>query len=255
MSSNGTGNAANQPATRTGWRPRRSDSGPAATLVRALVTPKATMKVRAAVTAVRWNTCVASSGRTVRSCPSMPPTSALTPTRRLNWARFARSPSAMARGLGAAAVIRWRSAASRSARRPNRRPGPPGSHDPVPRADSPPSSPAPQDPPKPGGKWGRQRNGWGAGNMARGEIHKRAEVDHDRTRRQLAAKFVDREPCKLRSFHAIETRAALIHAPQPEEIGRIGAKAVKERMDKCLLGGRGKQRTFVPLSPERGGPP
>src|SRR5205809_4909418 len=36
MSSNGTGNAANQPATRTGLRPKRSDSGPAATLVRAL---------------------------------------------------------------------------------------------------------------------------------------------------------------------------------------------------------------------------
>src|SRR6266705_3154647 len=92
ISSNGTGNAANQPATRTGLRPKRSDSGPATTLVRALVTPKATMKVRAAVTAVRWNTCVASSDSSVRSCPTMPPTSALTPTRRLNWARLARSP-------------------------------------------------------------------------------------------------------------------------------------------------------------------
>ena len=91
--------------------------------------------------------------------------------------------------------------------------------------------------------------------MAPGKIYKRADVDHDRTRRQLAAKFVDREPCKLRSFHAIETRAALIHAPQPEEIGRIGSQAVKERMDECLLGDRGKQRTLVPLSPERGGPP
>src|SRR2546421_9585947 len=69
MSSSGTGSAANQPATRTGLRPKRSDSGPAATLVRALVTPKATMKVSAAVTAVRWNACVASSGRTVRLLP------------------------------------------------------------------------------------------------------------------------------------------------------------------------------------------
>src|SRR5438445_6918572 len=134
ISKSGTGKAANQPATRTGLRPKRSDSGPAAKLVRALVRPKATMKVSAAVTAVRWKTYVASSGRTVRSCPSMPPTRALTPTRRLNWARFARSPSAIARGLGAAAVIRRLSAYQRYARHRNRRPGPPDCPDPAPRA-------------------------------------------------------------------------------------------------------------------------
>src|SRR5205814_1816797 len=82
-------------------------------------------------------------------------------------------------------------------------------------------------------------------NVPAGKISKRADVDHDRTCRQLAAKFVDREPCKLRSFHAIETRAALIHAPQPEEIGRIGAKALKERMNECILANRGKQRTLM----------
>src|SRR5437879_349497 len=91
--------------------------------------------------------------------------------------------------------------------------------------------------------------------MAPGKIHQRADVDQDRTRRQLAASFVDRKPSKLRSFHAIETRAALIHAPQPEEIGRIGSQAVKERMDECLLGDRSKQQTLVPLSPKGRGPP
>src|SRR3982074_1045677 len=91
--------------------------------------------------------------------------------------------------------------------------------------------------------------------MAPGKIHKRADVDHDRTRRQLAAKFVDREPCKLRSFHAIETCAALIHAPQSEEIGRIRSQAVKERTDECLPGERSKQQTLVPLSLKGRGPP
>src|SRR5207249_1199256 len=91
--------------------------------------------------------------------------------------------------------------------------------------------------------------------MAPGKIHQRADVDQDRTRRQVAAKFVDREPCKLRSFHAIETRAALIDAPQPEEIGRIGSQAGEERMDKCFLGDRSKQRTLVPLPPKGRGPP
>src|SRR5256886_9931982 len=90
--------------------------------------------------------------------------------------------------------------------------------------------------------------------MAPGKIHKRADVDHDRTSRQLAAKFVDREPCKLRWFDAKEMRAALIHAPQPEEIGRIGSQVVKERMDECLLGDRRKQRTLLPLSTEGGRP-
>jgi hypothetical protein len=78
--------------------------------------------------------------------------------------------------------------------------------------------------------------------MAPGRIHKRADVDHDRTRRQLAAKFVDREQRQLRWFHAVQTRAALIHAPQPEEIGRISAKALKERMDECILGDLLEQR-------------
>ena len=86
--------------------------------------------------------------------------------------------------------------------------------------------------------------------MAARKIHKRADVNYDRTRRQSAAKFVDREPCKLRSFHPIETRAALIHAPQREEIGRIGSQAAKERMDEGILASRGKQRALMALLPE-----
>ena len=46
-------------------------------------------------------TCSASSGRTVRSWPIMPPTSALTPTSSRNWARFSRSPSRIGRRLPA----------------------------------------------------------------------------------------------------------------------------------------------------------
>src|SRR5438105_3403904 len=155
MSSNGTGNAANQPPTRTGLRPKRSDSGPAARLVRALVTPKATMKVSAAVTAVRWNTGVASSGRTVRSCPSMPPTSALTPTRRLNWAEGncrdgqpRRPPSVdaalqLANEVFVSDLQALLDQISRVlARRPNDYQWPASRH----------------DPPQPGGKCGAQRN-------------------------------------------------------------------------------------------------
>src|SRR5712691_4886000 len=60
------------------------------------------MNVSAAVKALRWNTRRARRGRTVRSSPSIPPTSAFTPTRRLNWARFTRRPSRGASGRVAA---------------------------------------------------------------------------------------------------------------------------------------------------------
>ena len=50
----------------------------------------------------------ASSGSTVRSWPSMPPTRALTATSRLNWARLARSPSRMRRGVGGGGRSRGR---------------------------------------------------------------------------------------------------------------------------------------------------
>jgi hypothetical protein len=93
ISMRGTGTPRTHPATRTGLRPNRSDSAPATALVAAFTTPKATMKVRTAVNASRWKIRLAISGRTVRSCPTIPPTRAFTPTRSENWARFARRPS------------------------------------------------------------------------------------------------------------------------------------------------------------------
>ena len=82
-----------QPATSTGLRPKRSERVPAKKLVAAFTMPNATMNVSVAVNAVSPNSCSASSGRTVRSWPIIPPTSALTPTSSRNWARFSRSPS------------------------------------------------------------------------------------------------------------------------------------------------------------------
>ena len=52
-SRNGTGTPTSHPATRIGLRPRRSDRVPAKKLVAAFTTPKATMKVSAAVKACR----------------------------------------------------------------------------------------------------------------------------------------------------------------------------------------------------------
>ncbi len=49
----GTGRPINQPATRTGLRPTRSESVPAKKLVIALTTPNAAMNVSVAVKAVR----------------------------------------------------------------------------------------------------------------------------------------------------------------------------------------------------------
>ena len=68
---------------------------PAKKLVAAFTMPNAAMNVSVAVNAVSPNSSVASSGRTVRSWPIIPPTSALTPTSSENWARFSRSPRAV----------------------------------------------------------------------------------------------------------------------------------------------------------------
>src|SRR5450759_3793976 len=51
------------------------------------------MYTSAAVYAGTWKVWSASRGRTVRSCPSMPPTRALTATSRVNWAALTRRPS------------------------------------------------------------------------------------------------------------------------------------------------------------------
>src|SRR5437588_10741184 len=86
--------------------------------------------------------------------------------------------------------------------------------------------------------------------MAPGKIHERADVDHDRTRRLLAAKFVDRELRELRRSDAVETGSALVHRPQAEKVRRIRAQAAKEVTDKCILASRGKQRGLMALLPK-----
>jgi hypothetical protein len=99
INSNGTGSPINHPATSTGFRPTRSDTVPAKKLVAALTAPNATMKVSTDVNAASPKTFLASNGRTVRSWPIMPPTSALTATSNTNCGRFSRSPNRMG-GLG-----------------------------------------------------------------------------------------------------------------------------------------------------------
>src|SRR5918992_2938898 len=63
ISSSGTGAPTSHPATRTGLRPTRSVSAPVARLVSALVAPKATTNVVAAVKAVSPKVRSARSGR------------------------------------------------------------------------------------------------------------------------------------------------------------------------------------------------
>jgi hypothetical protein len=99
---NGTGSPTSHPATSTGLRPNRSESVPAKKFVTALTVPNARTNDSVAVNAVIPKVLPASSGRTVRSWPIMPPTSALTPTRSANWPRFSRSPR---RTPGCAAVV------------------------------------------------------------------------------------------------------------------------------------------------------
>ena len=101
ISSSGTGSPMSHPATSIGLRPSRSDKVPATKLVTAFTNPKATMKVIATVIPVRPNSSFASSGRTVRSWPNIPPTKALTTTNRVNWARLARRPSRILSPFGA----------------------------------------------------------------------------------------------------------------------------------------------------------
>lgn len=93
MTRRGTGSPRSQPATRTGFRPNRSERAPARKFVAAFVSPKASRKVRALVTASSPKARSARRGKTVRSWPTIPPTRALTATRRANWPMFARSPS------------------------------------------------------------------------------------------------------------------------------------------------------------------
>ena len=91
--SGATGSANNQPMTRSRLRPTRSASAPAPKLANAFAAPNATTKARIATFEVRPKSCSPTRGRTLRSRPTIAPTSAFRPTRRLNCAAFARSPS------------------------------------------------------------------------------------------------------------------------------------------------------------------
>jgi len=80
----GTGSATSQPSTSSRLRPKRSASAPAARLVNALAAPKATTKARIAALEVSPKSSLPTSGSTLRSKPTMPPTSAFRPTSRPN---------------------------------------------------------------------------------------------------------------------------------------------------------------------------
>ena len=88
-----TGKATSQPMTSRRFRPTRSASTPAPRFVNAFATPNATTKARIARSDVRPKSSSPTRGRTLRSRPTIAPTSAFRPTRRLNCAAFARSPS------------------------------------------------------------------------------------------------------------------------------------------------------------------
>ena len=72
----GIGTATSQPITSSRFLPTRSARPPAARLVTALAAPKASTKARMAVFERRPKSCWPTSGRTLRSKPTIPPTSA-----------------------------------------------------------------------------------------------------------------------------------------------------------------------------------
>jgi hypothetical protein len=69
-------------------------------LEKALTSPKVTMNEKMAVLSISPNSWAPMSGTTVRSRPTIPPTKALTSTRRANWPRFSRRPSRTEEGPG-----------------------------------------------------------------------------------------------------------------------------------------------------------
>ena len=75
------------------FRPTRSASTPAPRFVNAFATPNATTKERIAAREASPKSSSPTRGRTLRSRPTIAPTSAFTPTRSENCAALARSPS------------------------------------------------------------------------------------------------------------------------------------------------------------------
>src|SRR5207302_3945693 len=93
MMRSGTGNAADQPSSRTPRRPRRSASRPATKLLAALTRPKLIKKEKIAARLATWKSWPASGAKVERSTPTIPPTKALTATRMANCLQLARRPS------------------------------------------------------------------------------------------------------------------------------------------------------------------
>ena len=93
MRMRGTGTPTSHPATRTFFLPKRSARPPAKRLESAFTSPKVMMKEKIAVFRTSPNSCDPTSGTTVRSRPTMPPTKALTSTRSANCRQFSLSPS------------------------------------------------------------------------------------------------------------------------------------------------------------------
>ena len=78
MIMNGTGTPKIYPATNTLFLPKVSASAPGARFANASTTPKETMNEKMAVLRTSPNSCKPTSGTTVRSKPTIPPTTGLT---------------------------------------------------------------------------------------------------------------------------------------------------------------------------------
>ncbi len=106
------------------------------------------------------------------------------------------------------------------------------------------------DPADPGREGGTKRDGQRARNVAAGKVRKRPDVDQGRPQCLVTPQLVDRERRELRRCHPIQTHAPLVHAAQPEEVGRVGAETLEEGPDEGILAGRAKERILVALSPQ-----
>jgi hypothetical protein len=102
MIMNGTGTPISHPASSTLFLLKESASAPETRFEHAFTTPKETMNEKMAVVRTSTNSSEPTSGTTVRSKPTIPPTKALTSTRRANCPRFSRRPS---RTAGAGGLV------------------------------------------------------------------------------------------------------------------------------------------------------
>src|SRR5829696_4716755 len=92
MIMNGTGTPISHPANSTFFLPYLSASTPETRLEHAFTTPKETMNEKIAVLRTSPNSSEPTSGTTVRSRPTIPPTKALTSTSMANCRQFSLRP-------------------------------------------------------------------------------------------------------------------------------------------------------------------